>query len=471
MDHSKTHEKAHHPGAAAFPLTHEKNGIYVGETSDGLSLHLPDDIRTGHVQILGATGRGKTESIIIAWIARDLDEGRSVLLIDGKGDPELADKIEEATRFLKQPVDLVLFDLGNPKTSCTTNPLANGTAQQITDRIFTAFEFEDPYYKSVQYDVCGSIISLIQAEPKQCQGRADHPAEVNFERLYRYLTDDKFLSELLMARKAPTLERKLTDFLNLPREVKEKRLSGLLSQIAPFATGEVAPLVNGKVEGRAYATISELVLEDGKPNTKQRALIFLVPTLKYQQLGHQLGKLLLQELGWAVGERASRRGKTAPLTPVYLDEFSAFVYPGFTNILNKARSSRLPLHLSHQSLADLSMVSPEFAQVITTNTNVKCIFGLNDPESADFMARHMGTVTQEKLTEQAERGGWIDPKKKTGAMSIREVEAYKIHPNALKEYVNGRGVIHFPSERGNVTEEIQFERLSLKSKKQGGANG
>jgi len=446
-----------------FGFTNPNRGLFVGMTEDGLKLHLPDHIRIGHVQILGSTGRGKTESVIIPWMARDILAGRSVILIDGKGDPEIVEKVRHAARFARPVPDVHVFDLGNPKSSCTTNPLAHGSAQQITDRIFTAFEFGETYYKSVQYDVCSTVVSLLLANAKGEEGKSAPKSEVTFASLYHSLTDEEALTELAVTSTNTALERKVTELLSLDKKTREERLSGLLSQMAPFANGEVAPLVNGKVDDKTPdLTLSDVLLPDATQGSHaQKIFLILLPTLKYQQLGHQLGKLLLQELGWVVGERASRTGKKAPFTPVYLDEFSAFVYDGFTNILNKARSSKVPFHLSHQSLGDLAMVSPEFAQVITTNTNVKCILGLNDPESADFMARHMGTRSEEKLTEAAEKRGFLDPKKKTGAMSIREVEAYKIHPNDLKGYVNGRGVIHFPSERGNVTEEVQFARMDV----------
>lgn len=453
-------------GRLLFAFVNPRQGILVGVTTDGVRLWLPDYIRTGHVQILGSTGRGKTESVIIPWMGRDLLAGRNVILIDGKGDPEIVERVRAvAVKKSIQP-EVLVFDLGNPSRSCSTNPLAHGSAQQITDRIFTAFEFDDSYYKAVQYDVCSAVISLMLSKGTE---EAAEPVTVTFERLYGCLTSEVTLSELIASRPNHPTEKKLTEYLNLSKEVREQRLSGLLSQLAPFAVGEVAPLVNGKKDKTPCATVSEILLPE---SDRQKIFLILLPTLKYQQLGHQLGKLLMQELGWAVGERACRVGKNAPFTPVYLDEFSAFVYPGFTNILNKARSSQVPFHLSHQSLGDLEMVSPEFAQIITTNSNVKCILGLNDPESADFMARHMGTRTQEKLTEQAEKKGFFDPKKKTGAMSIREVESYKIHPNDLKCYVNGRGVIHFPSADGSITEEIQFERLSLEDFTKGeSANG
>ncbi len=234
-----------------------------------------------------------------------------------------------------------------------------------------------------------------------------------------------------------------------------KELSGLLSQIAPFAEGEVSALVNGGSPRRSI-NVSDLLAKDRKTQT---VLVILIPTLKYQQIGHQLGKLLLQELGWAVGERAGQGGY-APFIPVFLDEFSSFVYPGFTNILNKARSSNVALHLSHQSLGDLGTVSDDFANIVMTNTNVKCILGLNDPETADYIARHLGTFTEAKLTERAEKDKLFGYVEKTGDLSLRQVEAYKVHPNTLKNLSHGRGVLHLPTHLGNLTETVQFQPLN-----------
>ncbi len=430
-----------------------RDSILVGATADGVKLYLSEDDRTGHIQVLGATGRGKTESVIIAWMCRDILAGRDVILIDGKGDPDILEAIRIVAEKSSFHPEVKVFDLGNLSQSCATNPLRYGSAQQITDRLFTAFEFQDPYYRAVQYDIAGSIVQLVL--------EADET--VTFKRLYELLTCDTALGKAIAEIKNDALKIKVTKFLSTPIRSREEKLSGLLSQIAPFAVGEVAEIVNGPTADRPEeCAISDLVLKNSRPGglRDQHVFVVLLPTLKYQQLGHQLGKLLLQELGWAIGERSSRSGKNAPFLPVFLDEFAAFVYEGFTSILNKARTSRVALHLSHQSLGDLAVVSPEFAQVVTTNTNVKCILGLNDPESADFMARHLGTETAEKITEQAEQGGMWATRQKTGSVSVREVEAYKIHPNLLKNYTHGKGVLHLPTRRGNVTEEIQFQRVS-----------
>jgi hypothetical protein len=435
------------------PIADPAAGVLAGRTPDGLDLHVPQSARLGHVQILGATGRGKTESAILPWLVRDLRDGHSTILIDGKGDPDLAQRIKEAAATLNARV--VVFDLGNLKASAVTNPLALGSPQQITDRIFTAMTFQDPFYKSVQLEMCLVLTSLIQ----EVDGKDGAAGTVTFRRLYELLTSEDALIAAASKSKDRVRQLRLGTFLDDLPKTREKNLMGLTTQLAPFAVGEVAALVNGQVGATAseWLSVSDLVLSPG--GDQPVALVILVPTLKYQEIGRQFGKLLLQELGWAVGERASLRGSDAPFVSVYLDEFSAFVYDGFHNILNKARSSRVALHLSHQSIGDLKMVSPDFATVVNTNTNVKCLFGLNDPETADFFARHMGTSTQEKLTERGERRPLWGGTERSGDVSVREVEAYKIHPNRLKNLVGGRGALHMPSERGNITEEIQFARL------------
>lgn len=420
--------------------------IFVGTTNDDVDLHLPEAIRTGHTQIIASTGRGKTKSVILPWLCRDIYRGKSVLLIDGKGDRELIPVIEDIAHYTNPDLPVHVFDIGNPDTSCTTNPLAFGGAQQITDRIFTAFTFDDPYYKSVQYDATGSVIALLQSVERE---------PITFQSLYQALSDDDVLTGHLSRTADTTVAKKLTQFLQLPKRDRQEKLSGILSQLAPFATGELAPLVNGPVDGQPFCTVAEVIEPDVFET--QRIFIILIPTLLYQDIGHQLGKLFLQELASAIGQRAST-GRN-PFLPVFLDEFSSFVYQGFGNILNKARSSGVALHLSHQSIGDLAMVSDAFANVINTNTNVKCLLGLNDPETADFFAKHIGTHTQEKHTERAKLKGPFRAEEKTGDYSIREVEAYKIHPNDLKNYTAGRGVIHFPTAKGNLTEEISFAML------------
>lgn len=419
------------------------DNILVGLTSDKVELHLSDEKRCTHVQIIGTTGRGKTHSVVVPWVLRDLIRNKSVVLIDGKGSPDVPLSICTSLEEHGIKAEVLQFDLDLTNDSVQINPLKSGTPQQITDRIFSAFEFNETFYRAVQYDTCGYLMRLIKET-------GNVPS---FKLLYELLTDDKELSTLLKdLDDKNVLKKNLIDYLKTPLSERRQKMAGLTSQISPFAVGEISELVNGG--------INEVLISDVINSENSKLLIMSISTLKYQQIGHQLGKLVLQELAWSVGER--EKNEDNKFCSVFLDEFSEFVYPGFVRILNKARSAKVALHLSHQSMSDLSAVSPDFARSINTNTNIKCILGLNDPDTADFYAKHLGTFTTNKLTEQIEERGFFKQHEETGRGSRREVESYKVHPNDLKEFFDGKGVLHVPTERGSITEVIQFYPINYK---------
>lgn len=420
-------------------------GVFVG-TADGVPVFLPDHLRLEHVQIVGATGRGKTKSVILPWLIKDFKAGKRIVLIDGKGDLSLQDDI----RAMIGEGEVVHFNMDDVLTPSTTNPLRSGTPQQIVDRIFSSFDFEDEFYRGLQYDVCLKIVRLL----KEVDG------EVTFRSLRGCLTDDDFLSEKTKSIQNETLAKEIVRMLSQPKKEREKNMMGLITQIGPFADGELSELVNGRVDGKAFMSVSELLLE--KP--EYRMILVSLPTLSYQSAGKALGKMLLQELAWAVGER--QQGAEKNFTSVFLDEFSSFAYPEFVQILNKARSAGVAIHLSHQSMGDLWSVSKEFGDIVNTNTNVKILLGLNDPVAADYFASHIGTQTTEKLTERAEdKGMWGRRLEKSGELSIREVEEYIIHPNDLKSLSPGEGVILVRTPEGPLACEITFPPRFLKKEK------
>lgn len=421
------------------------NEIFVGKTTDGANVALEDDLRTSHVQIVGATGRGKTESIIIPWMVQDVLQGKSTILIDGKGDQSILNKMRDIYDSQNMSLEeLVWLDLADIENSFSTNPLKYGMTQQIVDRLFSTLEFEKAYFKAVSYEAALLASRIIKAQKSE--------QEITFEKLYDMLTDEDVFSGFAKTISNSNLEREAKRFLGTSYKDRQEKLSGLLSQIQPFARGELSPLLNGK--GARTFSLSELMVPSLSGNTTKTAVLML-PTLLYQSSAAKLGQMFLQEIAWAVAMKEKESEKE--FCSIFLDEFSAFVYEGFTGLLNKARSTKTALHLSHQSLGDLEMVSHEFAKVINTNTNVKCVLGVNDPVTADYFAKHFGTRGSQKMTERVERKSFGDIEK-TGLMSMRDVEEYKIHPNLLKHYAQGMGVLSLIVNGKPVTEEMQFAR-------------
>lgn len=431
------------------------NEILVGKTEDGFNIALPNSLRLGHVQIIGSTGRGKTESVIIPWMMQDMIHSRTSVLIDGKGDQKIYELLTDVSLNEFGSSNIAYFDIGNIDNSMTTNPLKYGSPQQITDRLFASLEFENIYFKNVSFAACLLIVKMITSQ------KDEKKREVTFKKLVNGLTDDDQLINLFSGVIEITKENfevEISKFLNQKFPDRQEKLSGLIAQIEPFANGELAEILNGERHGRESFSLSQILYPQllEKDSSKPYTLaIILIPTLLYQKSAAILGKMFLQEIAWTIAMK-EKYGSNC-FASVFLDEFSAFVYSGFLGILNKARSTNTAFHISHQSMGDLTEIGDGFAQAIHTNTNVKCVFGVNDPETADFFAKHFGTKDIVEATERASHNlfGEIE---RSGQLNVRQSESYKIHPNKLKNYTQGKGALSFIHRGKPILEEIQFLR-------------
>ncbi|MBX9766219.1 MAG: ATP-binding protein, partial [Bdellovibrionales bacterium] len=59
--------------------------VFLGREKDlELPVYLPDSMRSRHVHILGATGSGKTESVILNFLKQDISRGYGSIVLDAK---------------------------------------------------------------------------------------------------------------------------------------------------------------------------------------------------------------------------------------------------------------------------------------------------------------------------------------------------------------------------------------------------
>jgi len=71
----------------------DQDSVRVGRAKSGREVFIPLASRRMHTQIVGTTNAGKTESVIIPWAVSDIRAGRGLILIDGKSDRALLDKL------------------------------------------------------------------------------------------------------------------------------------------------------------------------------------------------------------------------------------------------------------------------------------------------------------------------------------------------------------------------------------------
>jgi hypothetical protein len=416
-------------------LTYSPDAVRCGRTDEGTEVFIKTAQRSMHTQVIGTTNAGKTESVILPWAIQDLQQGRGLLLIDGKADSSLLNKLWAYTKEANRESDFRLFSLSNLDVSHSFNPLIGGTAEEITERVFNAFEFENPYYRALQYEVMGQVMRMFH-ETKTIP---------TFQRLHQAISQSGVLRDLAAKVNDPSLKQWSMDFCALTTTERLTRTSGLLSALSHFAFGETAKLFNS---GSGSISLDEAL-------TGNQIVYFQLPVLLSPFMGKATGKLVLQCLQAAIANR-HRSGAKPDFFSVFLDDFSEYLYPGFVSILNKSRSANVGIVFAHQALGDIEGLGTPIANAILTNSNLKVFMRGNDPDSAEYFSKVIGTVATTKFTER-QKLGWLKTEK-SGDVSAREAEEFVIHPNAFKRDLGvGQAIMLVPHPRGTKTIKIKFD--------------
>jgi type IV secretory pathway TraG/TraD family ATPase VirD4 len=414
------------------------DSVFCGMSDKGEDIWVKPRQRAMHTQVIGTTNAGKTESVILPWAIQDIHSGKGLLLIDGKADNSLIDKLWAYTKLAKRENDFKLFSLSRREQSFQFNPLLGGTAEEITERVFNSFDFENPYYRSLQYEVMNQVMRIFEASN----------TTPTFQRLHQAISRPKLMEDMAKEVQDPEVRRWFITFCEMSPKDREERTSGLLSAIGHFAFGDNARLFNPQ-EGAI--TIDEALRSN-------QIVYFQLPVLLSPFLGKATGKLVLQSLQAAVANRHRlTHGAEKKFFSVFLDDFSEYLYEGFISILNKSRSANVGIVFAHQALGDITVLGDSVANSILTNANLKVFMRGNDPDSAEYFSKVIGTLTSTKFTERQTKS--IFGTNKSGEMSVRDVEEFTIHPNVFKKDLGvGEAIMIVPHERGAKTVRIKFSK-------------
>ncbi|MDZ4660419.1 MAG: TraM recognition domain-containing protein [Pseudomonadota bacterium] len=416
----------------------EKNSVFCGTTINGEDVFIKTQQRTMHTQIIGTTNAGKTESVILPWAIQDIKQGRGLILIDGKADKSLLDKLWAYAVQSGRQKDFRLFSLSNIEESYQFNPLIGGTPEEVTERVFNAFEFENPYYRSVQFEVFSQVMRVFEKAKKI----------PTFLRLHQAMTNPAILKYMVQKwDKNDPLKQWVDYFKDLPALERAQRTSGLLAAISHFAFGKASCLFNTEAP--------EITLD--KALSKNLIVYFQLPVLLSPFLGQASGKMILQCLQGAVANRHRSSNRQPDFFSVFLDDFTEYLYPGFVSILNKSRSANVGIVFAHQALGDIKTLGDPIANSILTNANLKVFMRGNDPDSTEYFSKVIGTSKTVKYTERTKTGFFA--KENTGDASAREVEEFIIHPNKFKNELGvGEAMMVIPHAAGSKTVHIKFRK-------------
>jgi hypothetical protein len=380
------------------------------ESSLGATVYLPDSLRSKHVHIIGATGSGKTESVILNFLKQDVERGIGSIILDAKGDLSFIKNLRAWVPAEK----LQIFDLSD-ENSRSYDPLQAGSAIEAAQRLFSSLTWSEEYYKSKAFS---ALQRLFQIHATRNKGKNPKLSDLD-----RYLTSPNTFAGCVQGPEYPE-KLAIQDF---------EALSGLRDQIKTLCLGHLSKILSPKDDDG----LSLHGAHEGQ------VLYFRLQSLLSPQLVGILGRLLINHLNFLAGSahRAEGLASRSKLVPTYLDEFASFACPEFADLISKARSAGFALHFSHQSIGDLLDISKGFISQVTDNSATKIVMRINDPDTADYFARAFGTKLYQKTTQRITNAKEIDRAEILEDGTQREAHQFRASPDLFKTLATGSAAV------------------------------
>jgi type IV secretory pathway TraG/TraD family ATPase VirD4 len=406
--------------------------------------------RSMHTHVLGKTGSGKTASVIWPSVLQDALDGKGILVMDAKGSDENVRTMKAIAALAGRSSELRVFALpawNQPHVfSHTYNMVyvrprtptdAGGDPVAVAERVFSVMPLGDNEYYNTQAQVMFTLLCRVLHGMVDGAGNGFVFTLRDVAVCLKGWGDTGAYSQALNHCLSSTVDKEAAreaqnQVIRLGRDA-QKAFSGIVGAVDKF----LSPLVN------AYAP--DIVFEDV---LQKNGLVYVqLPGNLFKIQAPAMGKVMLMDVQQEGSLRQVFRS-TRNQTPfsVTVDEFYNFADITIVDSLNKLRDANLHFTLAHQSIADLELVSKEFATAVWDNTRTKFILNQDNPELCEKVSKSIGTHQIVEKTVRQQQGA-LFTSLTTGDASTKLVETFRLHPNAVKSLAScGQGYCYFGSD-------------------------
>ena len=403
--------------ARAGPATGPHDGVAIGVDADGRQVVLSDQQLSAHGLILGASGAGKSTTLL-RILTDHVARHRPVVAIDMKGSPSFAGELEAAAAAAGRP--FVLWSIDGPSH---WNPLGHGNPTELKDRLIATERFSEPHYKRAAERYAQMALSVLaHARPGRPPTLAEVVTAMDPRRIPRMLRD---LPRPLAAQ--------VQDYLAELTPDQISAVKGLRTRLALLAESAAGPFLEPAREPAAQIDLRAAL--SGDP-----VVVFSFNSSRYPGLAAQLGTMVVQDLVSAAGDRlAESNGAALPHALIAVDEFSALGADHLIQLVARGREPGLSVVVATQEFADMDRAAPGLRDQVLGNAAVKIIHRQDVPDSALTAAQLVGTHQVWERTIQT--GGGLLGRYDTRRSSHRQVERFVIHPNQIKRLTTGEAIL------------------------------
>lgn len=388
-------------------------------------------------------------------ISQAILRGEAVVIVDPKGDKDLAQAARMTCKALGREEDFLYFHPAFPDKSVRLDPLRNfGRSTELATRVATLIPSEtgsDPFAAFGQMAVNNIIQGLLLT--------SDKPSLVLLRRFLEGGPEALVVKACrsYFAQKMPGWEEAAKPYVGGKKD-REDYATGLINfyrdQLQPHATlasseleglfssfehershfakmvTSLMPILNMLTTGALGSLLSpdHTDMDDSRPITdfrrviRGRKVLYIgLDSLSDVMVGSAIGALMLADLTAVAGDRYNYGEELAPVN-LFIDEAAEVINDPLIAMLNKGRGALMRVMLATQTLADLAarVGSEHKARMIVGNLNNTVALRVLDGPTQEYIAEGLPkTIVKQVEYSQSSSASADNPLLFSGSSSER----------------------------------------------------
>ena len=392
------------------------------------------DMRSrAHLFAIGTTGSGKTANIL-RYIENSIKNGQPTIIVDGKGGTKEHDLATVSQKLAKKyGREVYLVNQSDLSNTDLYNPFSDLSATEVKDMLVSMSEWESDHYKNLASRYWQIMLSIM----------IDNNITPTFEKIILFSEPENFLKVLDELKKRGQIDdERYLKAVNIANSEAGKQAEISISRSAVVYEGDGAKLFGDHLGFNMRSAFEE-----------NAVVIVLLNEFAYGDFARSTGQLVLEDIKSLIsrllkGEYADKE------TLLVLEELGVYVNDGIEGLLNRSRSAGVKTIVSMQTTADVDKENPDLTRQIIGNCNDFMIMRVTDQESAETMAKLIGTEKGIQKTSRTSEGI------STGESSNKLVDQFRVSPNDIKNFPSLFG-IYYTKNRPNEVKRFKTKFIKI----------
>lgn len=386
-----------------------------------------------HLFAIGTTGSGKTANIL-RYVENSIKNGQPTIIVDGKGgtkEHDLATVTQKLAKKYGREVYLVnQSDLSNTDPY---NPFSDLSATEVKDMLVSMSEWESDHYKNLASRYWQIMLSIM----------IDNDITPTFEKIILFSVPENFLQVLHELKKSEQIDdQRYLKAVTIANSEAGKQAEISISRSAVVYEGD-----GSKLFGDHFGFNMRSVFEENA------VVIVLLNEFSYGDFARSTGQLVLEDIKSLISRLLSGEYEEKE-TLLVLEELGVYVNNGIEGLLNRSRSAGVKTIVSMQTTADVDKENPDLTRQIIGNCNDFMIMRVTDQDSAETMAKLIGTEKGIQKTSRTTEGI------STGESSNKLVDQFRVSPNEIKNFPSLFG-IYYTKNRPNEIKRFKTKFIKI----------